>query len=102
MTNFIKPGSQAPFKNSSLSVTKNIRHLDKCLATLSMQKINFQCYSGRTLHIKLFASKKQKHRHHQTSPNIVKHHLTGVDKRKIMHFRNSNLYEYCCILQYEK
>lgn len=27
--NFIKPGSQASFKNSSLSVTKNIRHLDK-------------------------------------------------------------------------
>lgn len=29
MTNYIKPGSQAPFKNSSASVTKNIRHLDK-------------------------------------------------------------------------
>lgn len=78
MTNFIKPGSQAPFKNSSLSVTKNIRHLDKCLATLSMQKINFQCYSGRTLHIKLFASKKQK----QTSSNIIKHHQTSSHWRR--------------------
>lgn len=29
MTNYMKPGSQAPFKNSSSSVTKTIRHLDK-------------------------------------------------------------------------
>lgn len=29
MTNSIKPGSQAPYENSSLSVTKNIRHIDK-------------------------------------------------------------------------
>lgn len=29
MTNYIKPGSQAPFENSTFSVTKNTRHLDK-------------------------------------------------------------------------
>lgn len=29
MTNYIKPGSQAPLKNSSASATKNIRYLDK-------------------------------------------------------------------------
>lgn len=29
MTNYIKPGSQASFEKSTLSVTKNTRHLDK-------------------------------------------------------------------------
>lgn len=29
MTNYIKPGSQAPYENSSFSVTRNIRHVDK-------------------------------------------------------------------------
>lgn len=29
MTNYIKPGSEAPLKNSSAPVAKNIRYLDK-------------------------------------------------------------------------
>lgn len=38
MTNYIKPGSQAPFKNSSASVTKTLDILTKFLTILSMKK----------------------------------------------------------------
>lgn len=43
MTNYIKPGSQAPFENSTFSVTKNTRHLDKMFSNaFYAKKINFQ------------------------------------------------------------
>lgn len=63
MTNYIKPGSQAPFENSILSVTKTTRHLDKMFSNaFYAKKTTSNCFSERTSHTELFASNKRKHR----------------------------------------
>lgn len=57
MTNYIKPSSKAPFKNSSAPVTKNIRHLDKNVnyTSCARNQIEILIHPNTTLYASIYS-----------------------------------------------